>query len=177
MEGMRLFHVSEEPDIARFVPRIPVRDDLDKSKGLVWAIDEGHLPNFFTPRVCPRVTYHVGEKTSEEDVERFFSSSYHHCVAIEHAWVERMRGTSLYIYEFDPANFVLQDACARYYVSEKTETPIGKRRIDDLFGELFELGIEVRLINNLWILRDAVVASSLNYSICDMWNAQPRETP
>ena len=172
---MRLFHVSEEPDIARFVPRIPTRADLDKSKGLVWAIDERHLPNFFTPRVCPRVTYHVGENTTEEDIERFFSSSCRWCVAMEHAWVEKMRGTSLYIYEFNPANFVLQDACAGNYVSEKTEIPIGKKRIDDLFGALFDSGVEVRLINNLWVLRDAVVQSSLNFSICDMWNAQPRE--
>ena len=171
---MRLFHVSEEPDIDRFVPRIPLRADMDKSKGLVWAIDERHLPNFFTPRECPRVTYHVGENTTEEDIAGFFSSSCRWCVAIEHAWVERMRRTFLYIYEFNPANFVLQDACAGNYVSEKTETPIGKTRIDDLFGALFARGIEVRLVNNLWVLRDAVVESSLNYSICDMWNAQPR---
>jgi hypothetical protein len=171
---MRLFHVSEEPDIARFAPRIPARDDLDKSKGLVWAIDERRLPNFFTPRECPRVTYHVGEQTGGEDVARFFSSSRRHAVAIEHAWFERMRATTLHIYEFDPANFTLQDACAGYYVSERTETPIGKTRIDDLFGALFQRGIEVRLVNNLWLLRDAVVNSTLNYSICDMWNAQPR---
>jgi len=171
---MKLFHVSEEPDITRFVPRIPVRDDLDKSKGLVWAIDERCLPNFLTPRECPRVTYHVGDQTSAEDIEKFFSSSCRHCVTIEHAWVERMRGISLYIYEFDPANFYLQDECAGYYVSEQIETPIGKMRLDDLFGALFKRNIEVRLIDNLWVLRDAVVKSSLNFSICDMWNAQPR---
>ena len=171
---MRLFHVSEEPDIARFVPRIPLRKDLDKSKGLVWAIDERRLPNFFTPRECPRVTYHAGEQTTGEDIARFFSSSCRHCVAIEHAWVERMRSTALYIYQFDPANFYLQDACAGYYVSERIEAPIGKARIDDLFGALFKLGIEVRLVNNLWQLADAVVKSTLAFSICDMTNAQPR---
>ena len=171
---MRLFHVSEESNITRFVPRIPTRADLDKSKGLVWAIDERHLPNFFTPRVCPRVTYHVGEQTTREDIERFFSSSCRWCVAIEHAWFERMRNTSLYFYEFDPANFYLQDACAGNYVSERTEVPVAKMQVDDLFGALFARGIEVRLVNNLWVLRDTVVESSLNYSICDMWNAQPR---
>jgi hypothetical protein len=171
---MRLFHVSEEPDIARFVPRIPTRTDLDQSKGLVWAINERCLPNFFTPRECPRVTYHAGENTSGEDIARFFSSSCRWCVAIEHAWFERMRGTALYIYEFDPANFTLQDACAGNYVSERTEAPIGKTQLDDLFGALFKRGVEVRLVNNLWLLRDAVVNSTLNFSICDMWNAQPR---
>jgi len=171
---MNLFHVSEEPNIAQFVPRIPLRADLDKSKGLVWAINGRCLPNFLTPRDCPRVTYHVGDHTTEEDIARFFSSSSRHCVTIEHAWVERMRGTTLYIYEFNPANFTLQDACAGYYVSEQTEIPIAKTQIDDLFGALFELEIEVRLINNLWLFADAVAKSTLKFSICDMTNAQPR---
>lgn len=37
---MRFFHVSEESNMDIFNPRIPERDDLDKSVGLVWAIDE-----------------------------------------------------------------------------------------------------------------------------------------
>lgn len=53
---MRLFHVSEESNIEVFNPRTPTRNDLDKNVGLVWAIDEERLPNFLTPRDCPRVT-------------------------------------------------------------------------------------------------------------------------
>jgi len=172
---VRLFHVSEESDITQFVPRIPDRDDLDKSKGLVWAINEYCLPNYLAPRECPRVTYHALDETTEEDVSRFFSSSCRHCVIIEHFWHERMQNTVLYLYEFDPSNFYLQDKSAGYYVSERTELPIGKMKIDNIYGELFNRGIEVRLVNNLWILRDAVINSTLNYSICDMWAAQPRE--
>jgi len=172
---VQLFHVSEESDITQFIPRIPTRDDLDKSKGLVWAINDYCLPNFLTPRECPRVTYHVSDETTEEDVSRFFSSSCRHCVTIEHSWHERMQNTVLYLYEFDPSNFYLQDESAGYYVSERTELPIGKMKTDNLYGELFKRGIEVRLVNNLWILRDAVIKSTLNYSMCDMWAAQPRE--
>ena len=171
---MRLFHVSEEPGITRFVPRLPVRKDLDPSKGLVWALDEARLPNFFTPRECPRVTYHVGAQTSEEDIARFFTPGHRHCLAIEQAWHRAMLRTTLYLYEFDPSHFVLQDEIAGYYVSERTETPIGKKQIDDLYDALFARGIELRLVDNLWPLSDAVVASTLNYSICDMANAQPR---
>ena len=54
---MRLFHVSEEENIEVFEPRLPNRNDLDKNVGLVWAIDEARLPNFLTPRDCPRITY------------------------------------------------------------------------------------------------------------------------
>ena len=71
---MRLFHVSEEPDIHFFEPRIPSRSDLDKNVGLVWAIDEARLPNFLTPRDCPRVAYYIGENTTEEDKKKFFSA-------------------------------------------------------------------------------------------------------
>jgi hypothetical protein len=95
---MRLFHVSEEPDITRFVPRIPAREDLDPSKGLVWAINEHCLPSFFMPRKCPRVTYYAGDKTTEDDLARFFSSPCSYCLAMEHGWVEKMQKTTLYIY-------------------------------------------------------------------------------
>ena len=64
---MKLFHVSEEADIEIFYPRIPARSDLDKNVGLVWAIDEERLPNFLTPRDCPRVTYHINKNTNETD--------------------------------------------------------------------------------------------------------------
>lgn len=171
---MKLYHVSEESDITKFIPRIPVRDDIDKSKGLVWAINEFYLPNFFTPRECPRVTYYSTDKTTESDIARFFSSCSRHCVVIEQKWYERMKNTTLYLYEFDARNFYLQDKNAGYYVSENVEVPIDKIKLSDLFDELFKKDIEVRIINNLWILRDAIIESTLNYSICDMIFAQPR---
>ena len=71
---MRLFHVSEENNIKVFEPRIPLRADIDNTKGLVWAINEECLPNFLTPRNCPRVTYYSTDKSSKEDKQRYFSS-------------------------------------------------------------------------------------------------------
>ena len=70
---MRLFHVSEQANIGEFVPRCPARGDLDPAVALVWAIDEARLPNYLTPRDCPRVTYHVGEHTTQSDREMFFT--------------------------------------------------------------------------------------------------------
>lgn len=169
--AMRLFHVSEESDIAQFVPRIPSRDDLDKSKGLVWAVNERCLPNYLLPRDCPRVAYHAADATSPEDIEKFFSGVSRHCVAIEHGWYQRVARTSLYLYEFDTANFYLQDDVAGYYISEQTETPISMVRIDDLFAAQFERGVEIRLLDNLWPLAKAVQGSTLNWSLCRMRNA------
>ena len=116
---MRLFHVSEESNIEEFVPRIPYRKDVDQSKGLVWALTELQLKKFLTPRDCPRATYRPTETSTQEDIDRFFSSSSRYCVAIEHGWYKRMANTVLYIYEFDMANFYFDDA-ASFYVSEES---------------------------------------------------------
>jgi len=169
---MRLFHVSEEADIAVFHPRLPTRTDLDPTTGLVWAIDETHLPNFLTPRDCPRVTYHVTDTTTAEDRTRFFSD--HSCtytVAIESGWFRRMLDTTLYLYEFDPAGFRLQDPVAGYYVSTQTQVPAAKHTCPDLFDALFSRGVEVRLVDQLWDLASAVQQSSLGWSLCRMKNA------
>ena len=169
---MRLYHVSEESNIIQFSPRIPTREDMDKSKGLVWALIEKCLPNFLTPRDCPRVTYHASKGTTLGDITKFFSSTSRHCVAIEHGWYERMIKTTLYLYEFDPSTFYLQDQCAGFYVSDQTQIPISVTKIDNLFDELFKRDIEVRILNNLWSLAEEVKKSTLNWSLCRMANSK-----
>ena len=170
---MRLFHVSEQPDIDVFHPRIPDRDDMDKNVGLVWAIDEKRLPNFLTPRNCPRVTYHINSKTTADDRQKFFSSpTVEHAVVIENEWYAKMKNTKLYIYEFDCSDFELQDDIAGYYVSKTTQVPIAKYIIDDLFDELIKRNIEIRITDNLQTIADGVKKSSLNWSLCRMGYAK-----
>jgi hypothetical protein len=172
---MGLIHVSEESNIEVFNPRIPVRDDLDKSVGLVWAIDEKRLPNFLTPRDCPRVTYHIGDNTSEHDKEMYFTSSdIQHVVIIESSWFKIMKNTRLFLYEFNPEGFELQDNIAGYYVSKTAQTPIAKYTINDLFEALFERNVELRVVKNLWEISDKIRSSTLNWSMCRMGNAQLR---
>ncbi len=172
---MRLFHVSEEPDIRVFHPRPPKRKDLDPTVGLVWAIDEARLPNFLTPRDCPRVTYHVGPETTPADRERFFSSSgMTHAVVIEHKWFSAVQNTTLYVYEFDATDFELQDDIAGYYVAKTTQCPVQKYILNDLFSELIRRNVEIRAVDSLWEIADAVKDSTLNWSLCRMANAKPR---
>ncbi|MCI8601141.1 MAG: hypothetical protein HFE45_06050 [Oscillospiraceae bacterium] len=172
---MRLFHVSEEPDIKVFHPRLPARKDLDPNVGLVWAIDETRLPNFLTPRDCPRVAYHAGCQTTDADKKRFFSSSgLSYAVVIEGSWYHRMKDTTLYVYEFCTEDFVLQDSAAGYYVATTTQYPKGKFVLTDLFGELLKRNVEIRVVDNLHDIADAVKASTLNWSLCRMGNAAPR---
>lgn len=176
---MRLFHVSEEPDIQVFKPRLPTRRDLDQTVGLVWAIDEARLPNFLTPRDCPRVAYHAGNQTTDCDKNQFFSSSsVSHVIVIENSWFHTMKDTTLYLYEFDTKDFVLQDDIAGYYVATTTQYPKKKYVLADLFAELFARKVEIRIIDNLWDIADAVKTSTLNWSLCRMGNAIPRlKTP
>ena len=176
MNSLRLFHVSEEPDIRVFEPRLPARKDLDPNVGLVWAIDEARLPNFLTPRNCPRVTYHIGERTTDADRRYFFTSSAcSHAVVIEHRWFSEMRQTTLYVYEFSPKEFELQDSIAGYYVAKTTQIPTAVHVYTDLFGELFRRNVELRVTDNLWDIADAVKESTLNWSLCRMANAVERK--
>lgn len=175
---MKLYHASEEGNIPLFRPRPPSRADLDPAVGLVWAIDGKRLPNYLTPRDCPRVAYHIGPGTTAADRERFFTSrTASHAVIIEGAWLERMAHTTLYLYEFDPAGFTLQDAVAGYYVSREAQRPAAVHVCRDLFGELVRRGVEVRLTDRLWDMAEAVQRSSLNWSLCRMSNALPPVEP
>lgn len=172
---MRLFHVSEESDIKVFEPRLPTRKDLDPNVGLVWAIDEKRLPNFLTPRDCPRVAYHANGQTTAADKKRFFSSSgISHAIVVESRWFHIMKNTTLFLYEFQEKDFVLQDSIAGYYVATATQYPKEKYVLTDLFDELLKRNVEIRITDNLWDIADAVKISTLNWSLCRMANAIPR---
>ena len=171
---MRIFHVSEEDNIHEFQPRIPTRKDLNQSKGLVWAVNENCLPNFLTPRDCPRVCFHVGPNTSDADKEMYLSSSCQHVVIIENSWADMMTNTQLYLYEFDPEYFYLQDDNAGYYVSERTQVPINKMKIENLMQELFRRQVEVRFVEHLWESYDDIQQTTLHWSMCRMRYAKPR---
>lgn len=172
---MRLFHVSEEPEIQLFEPREHSRTDIDKELKLVWAIDELRLPNFLTPRNCPRIAYHIGENTTSHDISKYFSSpTISHTLIIENKWFVPMKETVLYLYEFDASGFELQDPIAGYYVAYSPQKPIAKHKVVDLFAALFERNVELRFVDNLWGIADDIVTTTLNWSLCRMSFSQPR---
>ncbi|MEQ6354904.1 DUF6886 family protein [Lysinibacillus sp. M3] len=173
---MRIFHVSEENDITVFHPRLPDRLDLDPEKGLVWAINDTCLPNFLTPRNCPRVCYHIGADTTEQDKRAYIASaSCSHVVVIESKWFETMKNTKLYLYEFDSNGFTLQDKNAGYYTSETTQYPIAKFELENLFDEMFKCNVELRIVDSLWNIYDEIQKTTLNWSMCRMRFALPRK--
>jgi hypothetical protein len=167
-----LFHVSEESGIERFEPRpSPYTDD-----SVVWAIDADRLRNYLLPRECPRVTYYAGRETTAADVERFLGRSPA-VIAIESAWLERLRSCRLYCYRLPPQSFVCMDECAGYFISRRPVVPAQVEVVDDLLAALLGRGVELRFVPNLWPLRDAVVSSTLRYSLIRIRNALPRSSP
>jgi hypothetical protein len=164
-----LFHVSEDAGIEWFEPR-PSRS---ADEPVVWAIDADHLRNYLLPRECPRVTYYAGRETTAADVERLLGSSPA-VIAVESAWLDRLRSCRLYCYHLPAETFECLDECAGYFVSRRPVVPTHVQVVDDLLAALLGRGVELRIVPNLWSLRDAVVSSTLLYSMIRMRNASPR---
>jgi hypothetical protein len=164
-----VYHVSEEPGIAVFEPRA-----LDGTgDAVVWAIDDRHLRNYLLPRDCPRVTFSAGAQTTPADREQFLGSS-RAVVAIESAWFERVQAGRLFCYGLPAQTFALHDEEAGYFVSSQAVKPSSVECIDDPVSAILRRGVELRILPNLWSLRDAVVESTLEFSIIRFRNASPR---
>jgi hypothetical protein len=164
-----LFHVSEESGIERFEPRASEYSD----EPVVWAIDADRIRNYLVPRECPRVTYYAGGETTAADVERFLGLSPS-VVAVESGWLDRLRSCRLYCYHLPPETFECLDECAGYFVSRVPVAPVRVEVFDDAIAELVRRGVELRLVPSLWPLRDAVMMSTLKFSLIRMRNSLPR---
>ena len=162
-----LFHVSEQAGIELFEPRW----SETAGAAVVWAIDADRLRNYLVPRECPRVTYYAGPQTVSADVERFLGKS-EAVVAVESSWFERLRSCQLFCYHLPADSFECLDECAGYFVSRSPVVPARVEVLDDLIIHLLKRGVELRVVESLWPLRDAVVASTLQFSMIRMRNAQ-----
>ena len=165
-----LFHISEESDIRQFTPRTApsIADPV------VWAIDAHHLRNYLLPRDCPRVTYSAAGTTIDADRARFLAEGHRAVVAIESGWMERVRSARLFCYHLPRDTFELLDAFAGYFVSRASVTPASVELIADVESRLRAQQVDLRVLPNLWTLHDAIAASSLEFSMIRMRNAQPR---
>jgi len=176
--AQRLFHVSDRGDIARFEPRPPPSPDSGVKDHVVWGIVESLLHNYLFPRDCPRVTFYANAATTAADIERFFAgSAARHVVAIEAAWLERLRRERVWLYELPPETFVCWDRGAGYFISRESVVPVSVTEIHDILAALTGRDVELRVVPTLWPLRDAVCASTCAFSFIRMRHAQPRPGP
>ena len=168
LEEIKIYHVSEQSDIRVFEPR-----QVSSGESLVWAIDDEHLRNYLVPRECPRVTFYAGPGTAAADRERFLGSSAA-VLAIESAWFERVRACRLFCYHLPAGTFECSDKTAEYFVSRTAVTPTLVDVIHDPVVAILRRGVELRVVPDLWPLRDAVIGSTLQFSIIRWRNASPR---
>jgi len=157
-----LYHFSEDPSLTHFAPRPSTVVPCE----VVWAIDPAMSHLYFFQRECPRVTFYASEATTAEDRERFLGqTTARYVAAIEAAWLARMRETRLYRYVFAPEGFELEDANAGHWVSRTAVTPLRVELVGDLLQAHADAGVELRILPSLWPLYEAVIASSLGFSI------------
>jgi hypothetical protein len=164
---MLVYHYSEDASITSFEPR-PSR----LGEALIWAIDEWHQPLYWVPRECPRVTFWPHEPTTPADYERWWSTVAGRMVlALEAAWLERVRACRLFRYSFDDQSFASLDDNGMY-VSRAPVRPVAVEPVGDLLTRLAEGEVEVRICQSLAPLGRAIIKSTLDFSLIRMRNAQ-----
>lgn len=175
MNPAHLFHASEVHGVEVFHPRPTPDPSVGPSFPCVWAIGHSHLPNYLSPRECPRVIARRGPQTTEADAARFLAG-WECVITIEHGWAQRMETTPIHLYAFTAGPpWRLWDANQQAFVSEETVTPVVRHTIESPGASLRALGVDLLYTDNLWPLIDAVAASSLAFSIVRKRNAQPRQ--
>jgi hypothetical protein len=89
-------------------------------------------------------------------------------------WFERVRSCRLFCYHLPGDAFTSRDESAGYFVSQTAVKPAHVECIDDAVAAILRRGVELRILPSLWSLRDAVVGSTLEFSIIRWRNAVPR---
>ncbi len=168
---MKLYHFSEDGDIASFAPHVPEhRDDVD---AFVWAIDEEHAPMYYLPRDCPRACFWPGEGTTDDDRERWFGGiEARMVIAVEAGWLERIRSATLYRYEMPPDTFTLNDANAGHWLSRERVEPLNVAPVGDLLTALADSNVELRVTPRIMRLWQRVIDSTFAYSGTRLRNAR-----
>ena len=169
----KLYHVSEDAGITWFEPRPVPSPDSGVSGLAVWAVAESHLPNYLTPRDCPRICFRAGPQTSTSDRDTFLGRS-DRIVAFEGVWLERVRTTELTIYELPDENFESALPEAGYWIARCGVSPRKSLKVRNPMAALHAAGVETRVIDNFWLLAVAIAGSTLQFSIIRKRNALPR---
>jgi hypothetical protein len=167
---VRLYHFSEEPGITVFEPRVAPSTIV--TEPVVWAITADRQVMYFFPRDCPRACFWPGTHTTDADRERLFGTGEARMViAIEAAWLDRVRATTLYRYEMPPETFHPRDEGAGHWISSEAVVPRHVEAIDDLLGAIVGERVELRIMASLVALWKSVVQSTLDFSGTRLRNA------
>ena len=180
---MRLFHFSEDPGIALFLPR-PVRVPVDRPGGqewlngpLVWAIDEAHDILYLFPRECPRILIWPTARTTPQDRAQWFGGTSRRAIAfIEQRWAARLRGAIIHRYGLPSASFEdLGDV--GMWVSRSPVRPLRADALRSLPHALEARNVELRVLPTLKPLSDiwgtTLHASGIRLRNAEGWGVRP----
>lgn len=172
---MPLYHFSEDPDIRVFVPRAPL--ERPHIEPLVWAIDEWHAPMYYVPRQCPRACFWPGDRTTDADRERFFGGiAARMIIAVESAWLARIRAATLYRYTMPDAPFEpARDDASGHYIARETVEPVSVEPVGDLLAAIIAANVELRITPSLIDIWQRIISSTLEFSGTRLRNAAGAE--
>ena len=139
----------------------------------VWAIDADHAPLYWFPRDCPRVTAWPRHSGEQDEFERRLATSTRRLHAIETGWLERMRTTQLYRYDFDATSFAPWPEASGQWTSHDVVEPLAVTPVGDLLEAHRKAEIELRLLPNLWPLVDLVRDGPWDFSCVRLVNSLP----
>ncbi|NEJ72312.1 hypothetical protein GR197_17510 [Rhizobium phaseoli] len=175
---MRLFHFSDDPDIAIFEPR-SVRIPSIRPAGrewlngpLVWAIDGEHDFMYLFPRDCPRILIWATPETPETE-RRQWLGDFRAAAYVERHWLERLKAETIHRYEMPAEDFEdLGDT--GMWVSRERVIPIERIAISRLDQEFAPRGVELRVVDGLRPLK-GLWNTSLHVSGIRLRNARDWE--
>ena len=145
---MKLYHFSEDPDIAVFIPRTP--EHRPEIEPMVWTVDEERAWTYLFPSDCPRVLLWPTPGTTNEDLARWFGGNAKARIAcIEWRWLGAMHTTFLFRYAMDPGHFRPMEGDSWMLVSREPEVPLAVEPVGDLVSALEREGVELRLMPTL----------------------------
>lgn len=158
-----LLHYSEDPSISTFAPHVPRSNPT--AAAAVWAIDPGHAPLYWFPRDCPRVA--VWANTAEQRVRLAtrFQTSTDRLQVVPVGWRDEMRACRLFEYRFDPEPFAPWPDAEGQWVTHEPVTASAVEPVGDLLARHTAHHVELRFVEDLAAVREAVMASELPFSI------------
>jgi hypothetical protein len=162
----RLFHFSEDPTIARFVPHVPATNP--GAGAHVWAIDADHAPLYWFPRDCPRVTVWATDPNEQIRLAERFDTAASRVHWMGSDWVERFDAVGLYVYDFDAAPFSPWTEADGQWIADVAVDPLGVQPLGSCRARHSDASIDLRTVEDLVAFVEPVVASGLPFSIVRM---------
>ncbi len=96
--------------------------------------------------------------------------------AIEGGWLNRMKSAVVYRYEFEAADFAPWEDASGQWICDHEVAPLSVAPTGDLLALHRDAGIELRVVDSLWPLRDLAHRGPWDFSTVRMGNAQERVT-